>query len=1270
MKHLYFTLASLFVSFFLSAQPVNVSLSSTSNPTDCQIVRQDSREIELEFQLSDFQYTKVETDRGLAWKLSAEGATSLLEKSAPDILRFSESLIIPEGSELQIEIINSTYKEFQNVLIAPSKGNLLRTQNPSEIPYEFGSLYEQNSFYPAELVQTRKPYTFRDVNGQNVVFYPFQYNPQTKILRVYNSINIRLTVTNGAAFSSFKSGTKIIPEFAKIYENRFLNAAQMLGRYEPSGEEGNMLILCYSEFMDEMQPFVDWKISTGMPVEMRDIAEAGSQYADIRTFIQNYYETNGLTFLLLVGDNAQIPAGYRNGPSDNYYSYLDGDDHYPEILVGRFSAETESQVATQVQKVLDYERDPYMDNTEWYKTVTGIASKQGPGDDDEYDYQHVRNMQQDLLGYTYNSNPEYFDGSQGGNDAAGNPVASMIEDQLDEGTGLILYTGHGSTYAWSTSGFNSSGVNNLENVGMLPFIWSVACVNGNFPNATCFAEAWLRATHLGEPSGAIATAMSSINQPWDPPMDGQDEMVDILVESYQNNIKRSFGGISIDGMMKMNDDYGWEGYRVTDTWVIFGDPSVMVRTDVPQDIAAQHPEQLLIGTSQLSVQCDVQNAKIALSSEGEIHAVTNVEGGQAMLVFDELMEVDTLTLVITAYNHIPYITEIAVIPPEGPYVIYSSSSINDANAQLDYAETANMNLSMKNVGIDPAENVSVSLSIEDDYVSLVDNQEDYGNIQPSETKEITDAFSLRADVNVPDMHYFTITVNATDGTDSWASAFTMQAHAPQMHFGDYAVIDSEGNQDGVLDPGESGSLKLSVMNRGSSAANVVSAVLSTQDAGIGLSDPQQDLGTIEINGENDASFPISADVSLPSGTIILFNLQLTTEEGLVVNEGFTVNIGKVPVVVIDLDGNHNSGSVIYETILSLGVSADYYTEIPEDLDIYSAAFVSLGMFSVNHVLTVEEGQTLADFLIAGNNIYMEGGDTWYYDQQNNPTAVHPLFRINGTDDGQSDLGVIQGLAGLPSADMSFIYEGDNYWVDRIEPVGAAIPLLRNKDPQYYTAIAGMNDTYKTIGASMEFGGLADAYAPSTKAILAAILLDFFDLYNSNIVPDFRSNTRTIEVGGQINFMDNSLGEISAYEWIFPGGSPATSSEKNPVVTYSEEGFYDVGLTVTNGLLTHTINRTAYVKAGNPVGIEESEIFAASQLSPNPAKESSALQISGNHEGMVQLQLMNSKGELVFSDYFPAQTAVYTLNTRGYASGLYYLQIISANRSESLKLIVE
>ena len=70
-------------------------------------------------------------------------------------------------------------------------------------------------------------------------------------------------------------------------------------------------------------------------------------------------------------------------------------------------------------------------------------------------------------------------------------------------------------------------------------------------------------------------------------MTGQDEMNDILIESYANNIKRTFGGISFNGMFLMIQE-GGEGQSMADTWTIFGDASLMVRTTTPSEMTISH----------------------------------------------------------------------------------------------------------------------------------------------------------------------------------------------------------------------------------------------------------------------------------------------------------------------------------------------------------------------------------------------------------------------------------------------------------------------------------------------------------------------------------------------------------------------------------------------------------------------------------------------------------------------------------------------------------
>jgi hypothetical protein len=206
---------------------------------------------------------------------------------------------------------------------------------------------------------------------------------------------------------------------------------------------------------------------------------------------------------------------------------------------------------------------------------------------------------------------------------------------------------------------------------MLPFIWSVACNNGEFDNYdTCFAEAWLRATHNDEPAGAVAVFASSIGQYWDPPMDAQDEMVDILVESYPNNIKHTYGALCFNGCMHMNDEYGSSGYDMTDTWHVFGDPSLQVRTDTPTNMTVQHEPVIPIGSSTFEIiVVGIEDALCALSKDGDLlgSAYTNETGMAIINLSEPIDESGELDFVVTAYNKIPYITTIIAgdtIPPE------------------------------------------------------------------------------------------------------------------------------------------------------------------------------------------------------------------------------------------------------------------------------------------------------------------------------------------------------------------------------------------------------------------------------------------------------------------------------------------------------------------------------------------------------------------------------------------------------------------------------
>lgn len=1272
MRNLYITFLLAILSFSVfGSEWINIR-SQQPVPAKTELVSSNITSSTIHISLDGFYVNPVKTPKGDEYVITIGNATPVLAKGAPDLPKITTSLIIPDADIMDVEVLTSSYTEYKDFSIAPSKGNLTRDIDPSTVPYEYGRPYSENSYFPDRQAELRDPYILRDFRGQTVVVYPFAYNPVTGTLRVYTDITLRVYSKGQNGINTLNRSRlpeRIDNDFMAIYNRRFLNNANT--DYTPIGEYGKMLVICYGSFMSAMQPFVDWKNQMGIPTEMVDVATIGSTSAAIKTYVTNYFNTNGLTFLLLVGDAAQIPtntSGSLAGPSDNAYGYILGNDHYPDIIVGRFSAETVEHVNTMVQRTLEYEKNPDI-SIDWFSKGIGIGSDQGPGDDGEYDYQHIRNIRTDLMGFTYTAVAELYDGSQGGEDQPGNPTPTMVASFLNPGTGIINYCGHGSDQSWGTTGFSNSNINQLSNNHMWPFIFSVACVNGNFPGGTCFAEAWLRAKNTTGPTGAIATLMSTINQSWNPPMEGQDEMDDILVESYPNNIKRTFGGISMNGCCKMNDTYGSGGNEMTDTWTVFGDPSVNVITAMPQPITAVHDQQVFIGASELVVNADVDGGLVALSLNNQLLASGIISGGTITLQYPAISSIDTLLLVITGFNRMPYITEIPVVPNTGPYLVYVSHSVNDAtfngNGIPEYGETVNISLALKNIGILGAENLQVTLMSDDQYITITDPTENYPLIPAGETATLTDAFAVSLASNIPDQHVVYLHYTAVSDTLTWTGNFSLTAHAGIMAIASYAVDDPSGNNNGKIDPGETFDLIIQVVNNGSAAINDATGQLSFNDPMmLLLSSPIQSIGSIPAGESVYVTYTLQADPESPAGHIVPCVFGMQANYGLTSNITFPLVIGQIPVAILDLDKNHNSGPVILNSLLANNIFAEYLTSFPSDISGYYTMFVCLGTGTKKYVLSSAQGQSLANVLNVGGKIYMEGGDTWYYDPK---TAVHNLLMINGVVDGSNDLNTEVGQSGTLAEGMTFAFQGDNEFIDHITPVSPAQTIFKNNSPLYNTAISYSGVVYKSIGSSFEFGGLADGNFPSTKNEYMRRIISFFGLSASPLNANFIAQPYNICDGGAVDFHDFSTGGATSWQWTFPGGNPASSTEQNPTVVYDSPGNYDVMLVVGNGTTTDTISKAGYINVEYCTGVTGNRSPEVS-IYPNPAGNSATISFSGM-AGTVDLRITDALSKTVFSQSsLPANTAK-SIDVRNLPAGMYFVTITNDNRQFVRKLIV-
>jgi len=87
------------------------------------------------------------------------------------------------------------------------------------------------------------------------------------------------------------------------------------------------------------------------------------------------------------------------------------------------------------------------------------------------------------------------------------------------------------------------------------------------------------------------------------------------------------------------------------------------------------------------------------------------------------------------------------------------------------------------------------------------------------------------------------------------------------------------------------------------------------------------------------------------------------------------------------------------------------------------------------------------------------------------------------------------------------------------------------------------------------------------------------------IAQFSTSDTIICPNQQIQFFDESAGATPlTWNWQFPGGTPATSTQQNPQVSYTTNGIYSVTLTVSNAFGNDILTKTNYIVVEDPTAI--------------------------------------------------------------------------------------
>jgi hypothetical protein len=244
------------------------------------------------------------------------------------------------------------------------------------------------------------------------------------------------------------------------------------------------------------------------------------------------------------------------------------------------------------------------------------------------------------------------------------------------------------------------------------------------------------------------------------------------------------------------------------------------------------------------------------------------------------------------------------------YITYQSHSVNDFtagnhNGTPDFGEDLFLSLAVKNIGDKPDTNVMVTLSCDSPLVTFTDSTENYGNFAIGEIKTISDGFAFHIANNIPNETELVFNVRAVNNLDSVNySSFNMVAYAPELTIGNINIYDPDGNNNHVLDPGETASLVVHYSNNSYfDAINPVSH-LACQQSFINIQNPSFSLPSIGPGSSDSAVFTITVS-DIPFGSaaqfsnLINYSYQSSQKSfvesiGLIVEDWETGNFTKFP----------------------------------------------------------------------------------------------------------------------------------------------------------------------------------------------------------------------------------------------------------------------------------------------------------------------------------------------------------------------------------------
>jgi hypothetical protein len=805
-----------------------------------------------------------------------EGFTDEAGKaSLPLITRF---IAIPPDAQLQVNVLDRDTRVVEHVKLVPVAPD---GQDPLSSDWVDDQQWlSDNNPYPKETVTVGQGMRMRNLWLVPVTVAPARYYPKDQRLEIIRHVDIQMTLVGGTFHDPSIIQGKLVESFDRIYKGivanyDFLETDQQPGR-------GTYLIICPNNqtVINNLQDLVNWKNRKGYRVVLATTAQTGGEIAAIRGYIRRAYSSWEYPpeFVCLVGDASGSIAIPTDGSQyDHYYSMMDN-DILPDVAVGRLSCEDNNTLLTIVNKIMHYEKEPYMGTTLWYRQGMMVGGS-GSGISVIHTKRAVRWR---LLqhGYTEVDTLWY---------TMGGSWITAISNAFNHGIGMFNYRGY-----LGMSGWSNTNTNNLSNGYMLPVVITLTCGTGGFNSGTSLSEGFLRAGSPTTPKGGIAsigTATSSTHTKYNNCID-----IGFFAGMFDVDLPH-MGEALMYGKAEMRRNYpAGDGDSFIYWNNLMGDPGLMVWKQIPLSLTATYEDTIALGSSAFSIHVVDQN----LQPLEDAYACLWQQNGTLYQVgyTDQNGDVDlncgaatagSVFVTVTKEGFIPHLGQTAVVTMAQALGV-SSATLDDDNSGQSQGngdhiwnpnERVEIRPMLRNLGIQQIQNITATVQSEDNLISVVQGSGSFGSIQAGDSAQMTSAFVVSLNPRTPDGHLCRLEMTIQGTGYSQQIFMDYQAVSYMMTFRKLTISDG-GNH--ILEPGETVNILITMQNTGHISGNAITAVLRGVPNYVQVVDSVSVYGNIAVHGSasNTADpFSVYALPTVMPGIRVTLTMITTSSEGII-----------------------------------------------------------------------------------------------------------------------------------------------------------------------------------------------------------------------------------------------------------------------------------------------------------------------------------------------------------------------------------------------------